>query len=163
MILVRLAPLATPYKNNNEEMRTNVTFRHPAKFVGDEEDDGGILAVRGALWFAALLRRVPGIELNADLLQEDWGVVFLAQRNQKRFWIGLSAWNSEGAWLAHFHHGTFAWFQKFSSIGKNELQRLLVDLHNVLLNEPAVTEIAWHEESEMSKPEPAGFPTPVEA
>ena len=80
----------------------------------------------------------------------------------KKFWIGLSAWNSEGAWLAHFHHGTFAWFQRFSSTGKQQLKRFLVDLHEVLLNEPAVTKIAWHEESEMSTPEPPRFPTSVD-
>jgi hypothetical protein len=32
----------------------------------------------------------------------------------------------------------------------------------LLASEPAIIEIAWHEESEMSKPRPAGFPTPVE-
>jgi hypothetical protein len=64
--------------------------------------------------------------------------------------------------VAHFHHGSFAWLQWFSSAGKNELKRLLADVHDVLASEPAITEIAWHEESDMSKPEPAGFPTPVE-
>jgi hypothetical protein len=143
-------------------MRTNVTFRHPAEFVGDQEDGGGVLAVRGAHWFAALLRRVPDLQIDEDLCQEDWGVVLFARRNQGKFWIGLSAWDSEGAWVAHFHRGSFAWFQWFSSSGKDELKRLLTDVHEVLANEPAVSEIAWHEESEMSKPEPAGFPTPVE-
>jgi hypothetical protein len=145
-----------------QEMRTNVTFRHPAEFVGDQEDGGGILAVRGAQWFAGLLRRVPALQLDEDLCQEDWGVVFFARRNQKKFWVGLSAWDSEGAWVAHFHHGSFAWLQRFSLTGKNELKRLLADFHNVLSSESLVTEIVWHEESERSKPEPAGFPTPVE-
>lgn len=45
-------------------MRTNVTFRHPAEFVGDSEDGGGVLAVSSAYWFAALLRRVPGLKLD---------------------------------------------------------------------------------------------------
>ena len=143
-------------------MRTNVTFRHPAAFVGDSQDGGGVLAVRGAHWFAALLRRVPDLQIDADLCQEDWGVVFFARRNRKKFWVGLSAWDSEGAWVAHFHRGSFAWFQWFSSVGKNELNRLLTDVHEVLANEPAVSEIAWHEESEMCKPQPTGFPTPVE-
>lgn len=62
-------------------MRTHVTFRHPAEFVGDLEDGGGVLAVPGAQWFAALLRRVPGVEIDKDLCQEDWGVVFFARRN----------------------------------------------------------------------------------
>jgi hypothetical protein len=143
-------------------MRTNATFRHPAEFVGDQEDGGGILAVRGAQWFAELLRRVPGLQLDEDLCQEDWGVVFFVRRNQRNFRIGLSAWDSEGAWVAHFHHGSFAWLQSFRSTGKSELKLLLADFHNVLANESLVTEIAWHEESEMNKPEPSGFPTPVE-
>jgi len=142
-------------------MRTNVTFRHPAEFVEDSGDGSGVLAVRGAQWFAALLRRVPGLELDEDFCQEDWGVVFFARRNQKKFWIGLSAWDSEAAWVAHFHHGSFAWMQWFSSAGTNKLKRLLADVHDVLTSEPAITEIAWHEEGEMNKPEPVRFPTPL--
>jgi hypothetical protein len=143
-------------------MRTNVTFRHPAEYVGDSEDGGGVLAVSGAHWFAALIKRVPGLQLDEELCQEDWGVVFFARRNQKKFWIGLSAWDCESVWLAHFHHGSFAWLQWFTAAGKNELKRLLANVHDVLASEPAISEIAWHEESEMRKPEPAGFPTPVE-
>jgi hypothetical protein len=141
-------------------MRTNVTFRHPAEFVPLSDQDG-ILAVSGAQWFVTLLRRVAGLEIGEALCQEDWGVVIFARRKQRTFWIGLSAWDSEGAWLAHFHHGSFAWLQWFSSSGKNELKCLLADVHEVLANEPAISEIAWYEESEMSKPGPVGFPTPV--
>jgi hypothetical protein len=143
-------------------MRTNVTFRHPAEFVGDQDDGGGVLAVTGAHWFAALLRRVPGVQIDDILCREDWGVVFFARRNNKKFWIGLSAWDSDGAWLAHFHHGSFAWLHWFSSSGKSELRLLLADVHKVLVSDPAITDIAWHEESEMNKPQPVGFPTPVE-
>jgi hypothetical protein len=142
-------------------MRNNVTFRHPAEFVGSIMDGGGVLAVCGADWFAELLRRVPDLQIT-DLCQEDWGVVFFARRNQKKFWIGLSAWSSDGAWVAHFHHDMFAWLQRFSPSGKYELKRLLADVHYILAREQAITDIAWHEESEMSKPTPAGFPTPVE-
>lgn len=143
-------------------MRTNVTFRHPAEFVPLSDDDG-ILAVSGAQWFAALLRRVPDLEIDEELCQEDWGLVYFARRNQKKFWIGLSAWDSDGAWLAHFHHGSFAWLQRFSSSGKNELKRLLADVHEVLASEPAISEIAWHEETKMSKPQPAGVPRRLRA
>jgi hypothetical protein len=143
------------------KMRTNVTFRHPAEFAGDSEDGGGVLAVRGAHWFAELLRRVPELQIDEDLCQEDWGVVFFARRNQKKFWIGLSAWD-EGAWIAHFHHASFAWLQQFSSSGKNELKRLLASFHEVLASEAAISDISWLEESEMNKPRPAGFPLPVE-
>jgi hypothetical protein len=142
-------------------MRNNVTFRHPAEFVGDSEDGGGVLAVSGALWFEALLQPVPGLEINGDPCQEDWGVVFFARRNQKKFWIGLGGWD-EGTWLAHFHHGSFAWLQSLTSSGKAELARLLADVHGVLTADPAITKIAWHEEREMSKPQPAGFSTPVD-
>jgi hypothetical protein len=132
-------------------MRTKVTFRHPAQFVPLSDEDG-ILAVSGAQWFASPLRRVPGLMIDADLCQEDWGVVLFARREQRKFWIGLSAWDSEGAWLAHFHHGSFAWLHWFSSSGNNELRRLLADVHDVLACEPAISEIAWHEDNDRSKP-----------
>lgn len=143
-------------------MLTNVTFRHPAKFIGDQEEGGGVLVVRGAGWFAKLLKRVPDLQLDENYCQEDWGVVFCAQRNEKEFWIGLSAWRSDKSWLAHFHHGSFAWLQWFSSTGNNELKRLMADFHQVLTSEPLVTEITWYEQSETGKREPVGFPTPTE-
>lgn len=142
-------------------MRTNVTFRHPATFVGNEEDGGGVLAASGVDWFTALLRRVPGLQLNKDLCQEDWGVVFFAQRNQKKFWIGLSAWDSDGVWAAHFHHASFAWFQWLTASGKTEMRQLLVEVHEVLNSEPVVTAVSWYEQSEISKPDPIGYPMPV--
>ncbi len=124
---------------------TYVTFQHPAEFVDAGE---GILAVSGAQWFAALLHRVPGLEIEDDLCQEDWGVVVFARRNRKEFRIGLSFWD-EGCWLAHFHHGGWvpwrwaSWFQRLSSSGKNELKRLLADVHEVLVSEAAISDIAW--------------------
>jgi hypothetical protein len=142
-------------------MRTNVTFHHPAEFVSLSDQDG-ILAVGGAQWFVALLLRVPDLQIDDGLCQEDWGVVVFARRNQKKFWIGMSAWDAENTWLAHFHHGSFAWLQRFSSSGKDELQRLLSDVHAVLADEPAVSDIVWYEESQMSKAQPAGFRTPAE-
>ena len=143
-------------------MRTNVTFRHPAEFVGDQEDGGGILAVRGAQWFAALLRRVPGLELEEDLCQEDWGVVFFTRRNQRKFWIGLSAGHADGSWLAHFHHGSFAWLQRFNSSGKSEFGRLLAEVHAVLKHDSAVSGISWHDEKAVRDPAPRAFATPFE-
>jgi hypothetical protein len=143
------------------KMRTNVTFRHPAEFVPLSDEDS-IFAAGGAEWFAALLRRVPDLEISNDFCQEDWGVVVLARRDQREFWIGLSAWDADGSWLAHFHHGSLAWLQRFSSSGKNDLKRLLAGVHEVLAVDPAISDIVWYEEREMSKPQPAGFPTPVE-
>jgi hypothetical protein len=143
------------------KMRTHVTFRHPAEFVPLSDDDG-ILAVCGAQWFDALLRRVPGLLIEEDLCQEDWGIMCFARRNQKTYRIGLSAWTTEGTWLAHFRHGSFAWFQWFRSSRNDELTRLLADVHDGLASEPAISDIVWHEESEMCKPQPAGFPHPVE-
>lgn len=140
-------------------MRTNVTFQYPAEF---ERASDGILAVGVAQWFAVLLRQVPGLHINDHLCQEDWGVVVFARRNHKKFWIGLSAYGAKNAWLAHFHHGSFAWLQRFSSSGKGELQRLLADIHGVLESEPTVSSIIWYEESEMRKAQPSGFPTPVD-
>lgn len=142
-------------------MRTNVTFYHPAEFVPLSDSDA-ILAVGGAQWFVALLRRVPGLQIDDHLCQEDWGVVVFARRNQKKFWIGLSTWDAENTWLAHFHHGSFAWLQRFSSSGKSELQRLVSDIHAVLAQEPRVSDILWYEESQMNTAQPAGSQTPAE-
>lgn len=143
-------------------MRTHVTFRYSAEFVGVSEDGGGVLAVSGAHWFAALLRHVPALQVDEHFCQEDWGVAFFARRNQNKFWVGLSARDSEGAWVAHFHCGSYAWFQWLSSSSKDGLRRLLADVHDVLANEPEISNIAWHEESEMSKPVPRCSRTPVD-
>jgi hypothetical protein len=143
-------------------MRTNVTFRFPMEFVPFSVEEDRILAVAGALWFVALLRRVPGLQVEVDLCQEDWGVVLFARRDRKKFWIGLSGWDLQNAWLAHLHHGSFAWLQRISSSGKCALQRLLADVHGVLASDPGVSDIVWYEENELNKPRPAGFPSPVE-
>jgi hypothetical protein len=141
-------------------MRTNVIFRHPAEYLPRSEEDG-ILAAGGAQWFATILRRVPGLEIDADLCQEDWGVVLLARRNGKKFWIGLSAWDAEGAWLAHFHHGSLAWFQRFSSSGESALKRLLADVDKVLACEAAISDIVWHDQFEVFDSQPPDCPAPV--
>ena len=141
-------------------MRTHMTFRHPAEFVPLSDVDG-VLAARGSEWFGALLRRVPDLVIDEDLCQEDWGVVFRARRGRKKFWIGLSAWDG-GVWLAHVHHGSFAWLQRFSPSGAGELKRLVADVHEVVASEAAISEIVWYEEREMSNPRPASFPTPAD-
>src|SRR5687768_8224690 len=116
-------------------MRNNVTFRYPAEFVTVSEDDG-ILSVAGADWFVSLLRRIAGLSVRSELCQEDWGVVVFAERGGKRFWIGLSFWpEDEPAWLAHFHHHSFAWLQRWSAAGKRELERLVSDFQSVLASE----------------------------
>jgi hypothetical protein len=120
------------------------------------------LAVNGAQWFVSLLRRVVELKIDEKLVQEDWGVVIRARRAQKSFWIGLSMWpDSEHAWLAHFHHGSFAWLQRLGSSGASELQRLVSDVHGVLVSEAAVSDIVWYEESQMRKAQPDGFATPL--
>ncbi len=143
-------------------MRTNVSFEHPAEFV-PVSDEEGILAVAGAQWFVSLLRRVPDLQIDEPLCQEDWGVVIFARSARKKFWIGLSLWpEGEHAWLAHFHHGSFAWWQRLSSSGQRELQRLISDVHAVLTSESAISDIVWYEESQMKKAQPEGFATPVD-
>src|SRR5438309_4777513 len=135
-------------------MRTNVAFRHSAEFVSLAEEDG-ILAVGGAAWFVALLERVPGLQREAELCQEDWGVVVFVARNRKRFWVGLSAWpEGEHAWLAHIHHRSLPWLQRLTSSGKAELQRLASDFDAVLAGEPSVSSIEWYREGEMAKSNP---------
>jgi hypothetical protein len=140
-------------------MRTNVSFCHPAEFVSVPED--GILAVSGALWFVDLLKRIPDLHVEPDLCQEDWGVVAFCRRGERAFWIGLSMWpEGEQAWLAHVHHGSFAWLQRFSKAGKEELRMLVHDLHQALASDPAVSQVAWYHERGMRTANPQGARAP---
>jgi hypothetical protein len=141
-------------------MRTNVVFRYPAEFVALSLDDG-VLSTNGAEWFVKLLKQVNGLIVDERLCQEDWGVAVFAQRHSRKFWIGLSAW-SDDQWLAHFHHGSWAWLQKFSPSGTKELQELLIDFHRMLKTEPSVSDVIWHQEDQMSKPSPDSFSSPVD-
>lgn len=142
-------------------IRNNVSFRHPAAFVRLSEEDG-ILAASGAIWFRDLLKRVPSLEVNDELCQEEWGVVVFVERHQKRFWIGLSLGLDveDGSRLAHIHHASFAWLQRLSSGGRKELQRLIGDVHALLAAEPAVSDIRWFREADMRRPEPPGLSSP---
>jgi hypothetical protein len=141
-------------------MRNNVTFRYPAEFIPLSENDG-ILATRGADWFVSLLRRIDGLSVGDELCQEDWGVVVIAERGGKRFWIGLSFWpEGEQAWLAHFHHRSFAWLQRWSTSGNRGLDRLISDFHSMIESEPLVRDIAWYHEREMTKANAESSATP---
>jgi hypothetical protein len=138
-----------------------VIFRHPAEFVTVSDEDG-ILAAEGARWFVELLGRVPGLEVEDDLCQEDWGVVLFARFEQKPFWIGLSFWSEgENAWLAHVHHG--GWLQRFRGSGKSAFERLLSSVHAALVSEPAASEITWFEQRQLTEAHPVGFKGPVGA
>ena len=141
-------------------MKNNVTFLHPAEFVRPSDEDG-ILSVDGAEWFVSLLRKVPDLEIDEKLCQEDWGVVVFVRRAEKKFWIGLSMWpEGEHAWLAHFHHASFSWLQKISSSGQRELKHLISDFHEVLVGDPEVSSVAWYDESDMTKSAPSGSENP---
>jgi hypothetical protein len=140
-------------------MRTHVRFHHPAEFVRLSDADG-VLAIGGAQWFVLLLRRVPGLVIDDELCQEDWGVVMFAQRDGRRFWIGLNLWD-EHEWLAHIHHNSFSWLQRLSPSGKSEMKRLLSDLHGALTNDPAVSNVRWYEKRDMLRGRPHAFASPL--
>ena len=139
-------------------MRTNVTFRHPAEFMPVSEDEG-ILAVDGAAWFVETLRRIDRLVIDTALIQEDWGVVIFVGRGNCRFWIGLNFWD-EGAWLAHVHHRSFAWFQRLSARGGRELERLALDLHTALESGELVQGVTWHLEAELQMADAPGASRP---
>jgi hypothetical protein len=141
-------------------MRTHVSFQHPAEFVPVSKDDP-VLARDGATWFSSLLQRVAGLRIDGELRQEDWDVVLFVIRDGRRFWIGLSTWpDSDHGWLAHIHHGSCAWLQRFSSSGQTQITRLIRDIHDVLAGEPSISAVTWYEESDMKTANPQGYPTP---
>lgn len=143
-------------------MRNHVSFRCPETFTPVSEESDGILSVEGARWFAALLRRVPDIQLDEELCQEDWGVVFFASRNNRSFWIGLSAWDGDHSWLAHLHHGSFAWLQMLSRSGGRELHGLIEDVDHALTTDPQISDVAWYREKDMNRGDPQGSRSPAQ-
>lgn len=142
-------------------MRTHVIFKHSATFVPLSPEDC-ILSVDGADWFVRLLQQIPELQTDPKIIQEDWGVVIFARRNGKRFWIGLSSWpDNERMWMAHFHHRSLAW-QQWSSSGKRELQRLVLEAHEALSGDPSVAHLAWHFERDMARVHERGSAHPIE-
>lgn len=142
-------------------MRTNVIFRHSAEFLPVSEEDG-VLSTEGADWFVSLLRQIPGLEIEPELCQEDWGVVAFARRGGKRFWIGVCMCpDGEQMWLAHFHHHSFAWLDRWSASGKREFERLILDAHAALSSDAAVSLLRWHYERDVAKAATRGAKAPI--
>ena len=76
-------------------MHTHVIFSHPQEFLPLSYDDG-IACVAGAQWFVEILLRIPDLKIDKKLSQCDWGVAIFAERDNKRFWIGLNSIESIG-------------------------------------------------------------------
>lgn len=131
-------------------MRNNVVFRHPATFVPVSTGGKGVLSVEGATWFVSILRRVPALDVDAKLCQEDWGVVVFASRHGYEFWIGLNVFDKT-EWNVHVHHGSFAWLQRLRASGRRELSSLLEGLDFALKSDAAVGHIRWYSEGDMSR------------
>lgn len=135
-------------------MRTNVTFTHPAALV-PFEGSADILAADGAAWFVALLRQIPGLEVDGEPCQEDWGVAVFAERGKQRFWIGLSCYPEvEEGWLAHVHHAPWALKQRFTAAGRQALADLARDLDHVLKGDGSVAGVQWSSEVDMKRAAP---------
>lgn len=144
-------------------IRTNVVFRYAMPFVSLPDTDG-VLSVDGADWLVEVLRQVPGLNVQSELCQEDWGVVAFAERDRKRFWIGLSQWpDAEKAWLMHVHHGSFQWLQWFSSSGRLALEELVCALDDVLKKHQQISDVAWYHERAMTNANPMRAASPRDA
>lgn len=131
-------------------MDDHIRFSCAQDFVGTEEVPG-VLSVEGADWFQKILQRIAGLDVDAELCQEDWGVVFFAAREGKRFWIGLGGWPDPGGeWMVHLHHHSFAWKQRFSRAGKRALQALIADVEEALRADPSVSEVMSGTDSEVA-------------
>lgn len=137
-------------------MRTNVSFRYPAPCSDHEE----IFSVDGAQWFIEILQAIPGIQIDNNLCQEDWGVVVFVQRNDARFWIGIG-YRDEEEWLAFCKPTAASWLPWRRRDYRREFGNLVEAMHDVLKNDASVSEIVWYEEPAMRTPNPKGFATPV--
>ncbi len=136
-------------------MRNTVTFQYPAPLIvvpGTED----VLSVEGAGWFLGLLGTTPGIELDQEVAQEDWGVAIFARHVGRRYWIGLSAMG-EHEWLAHVHRHPFAWRQWFSPGGR-EARAVLVGGVDRALRTASARGLKWFDESDRNLRAPADSP-----
>lgn len=136
-------------------MRNTVIFHHSAPLVVVSDEDG-VLSVEGAGWFLDLLGTIPGIDLDQDVVQEDWGVVVRARRAERSFWIGLSTMG-EHEWVAHVHHDSFAWLQRFSAGGRAARAALVGDVDHALRIANA-SGLKWFDESDLNLRAPAESP-----
>ncbi|QDV75686.1 hypothetical protein [Botrimarina mediterranea] len=143
-------------------MRTNVCFRYPAPFV-PVPDNELLLSTDGAIWFVDLLRKVPNLQINEELCQEDWGVVVFVNRNSARYWVGIGRLQdqNEGDWLAFFNPSPLSWLPWRRRHCRRELGNLIEAMHDVLQEDASVSQIVWYEEKEMRTPNPKGFATPT--
>jgi hypothetical protein len=145
-------------------MRNNVSFRNPVTFISVSEEESSILSVAGAGWFVSLLKRISGLTIRDELCQEDWGVVVFAERDGKKFWIGLSPWpEGDAARLAHLHQQSGGWLKRLTGSSEHELENLAADLHQVLSTESAISDIGWYCEKDMAKAYPQRYSTPSDA
>jgi hypothetical protein len=126
-----------------------VTFKYPAPYVGAPKSED-ILGIEGATWFVEILRRIPSIEIDPELVQEDWGILVWVRRGGKAFWIGLSSEGDE-AWIAHVHHD--AWIQRVTPSGKRARYELVRALERAL-HDAGATSMLWFEERDISLRQP---------
>ena len=132
-------------------MRTTVSFEYPARFVGTEADDAGVLSIKGAGWFASILGSIPELEVNPQLCQEDWGVVVFTKRRQIAFdfffWGGLAE-DPISSWVAEVRHGGLFGLQRFMTKGQQELRFLVQDFHQTLTRNTQISNLAWFTSSD---------------
>ncbi len=134
-------------------MRTNVTFRHTAKFVPLSDEDG-IIAVNGAQWFAALLRRVQALEIDENLCQEDWGRRVICPTQ----WTKVLDWTKCVERKRHMARPLSPWFTGVVAavrfVWQERIEAFVGRCSPALAGDAAISDIAWYEESEMHKPQP---------
>jgi hypothetical protein len=130
-------------------MKKAASFEYPAPFIGTDEDEGGVLSVNGARWFASILNTISGLEVDSDLCQEDWGVVIFVKRNKNPFDVFLWGGMSETAnlWIVELRYGGIFGFQRFWPDARLEFARVLHDLTEALNHDSSVSNIQWFEKS----------------
>jgi len=132
-------------------MRNTVSFRFPAPLIVLSDDDG-VVSVQGAGWFLALVRTIPGLELEPAPVQEDWGVLVGARRAGRRYWIGLSSSGSEHEWIARVSH--HSWLQRFRPEGR----AALVGELDRALRAANASSLRWFDERDLNLRAPAETP-----
>ena len=138
------------------------TVRWPEESDEREESFSDILLAKDAAWFVDVLRRIDWIVVDAELCQEDWGVVAFVRHDKLRFHVGLSFGGGPGTtevegWHAWVRHGSFTIKQRFTQDGKQALRRLVLDLDRALRASGA-SELAWYDEADERCEHPSTTP-----
>ncbi len=101
----------------------------------------------GANWLANELK-CSGFVIG-EITQEDWGWIFSATINRRKFWVGIGlTTDKDKRWLCFCESTILKIFKRFQSSNNANLTRLCVEIDSILNKTKDIREIKWFTERE---------------